>query len=299
MGWFDFLFGKKSPQQPLSPRKALERAWAHWWKLDDAERQNLLEAWFREALAGRGELRVLLKEPETELQVRGHLGRVPFRVKLDMRSMNMDIEARFPNPRGFIDLEWDPEAKPNAPIDRDPVWDEEDEKRVFLATHIFIEGCSADEEAESFRQLPSELQRRVLQEIADSHLRFFRIRPEGTEISPHRLDGKELQAVFDLPRILDLLQALSEAVPHLPVSEAGDSEETEGWEDEQDADESDPIEEQEMEDEPEEEEERASNHGPQPPVLATSPKQKRAGQPAEDPHQAWLRELASRDPGRR
>jgi hypothetical protein len=285
MGWFDFLFGKKaqkeSPDSPgagLSSRQALERAWKHWWKFDTAEHRTYLEAWFREALSDRGELRFIQKEPENELQVRGHLGRVPFRVKLDLRSLNMDIEARFPNPRGFIDLEWDPEVKPSSPVERDPVWDEEDEKREFLADHIFIEGSSAEEEAESFRQLPAQLQQRVLQTIAASHLRFFRIRPEGTEVSPSRTDGNDLQPLFDLPAILDLLQALSDAVPRLTEPEEENSEEDDAWEDESD---------DELDDDGSEPDE-STDESPEPAHTSDS-----FGQ--ADPHEAWLRELASRD----
>ncbi len=81
-------------------------------------------------------------------------------------------------------------AAPGFDLEYDPEWakdvaDDEHEAphRVFLSPNIFVEREEADEEADAFRELPAELQARVLAGMVTHRIRYFRSRNDELNLT--------------------------------------------------------------------------------------------------------------------
>ncbi len=172
MGFFDKLLGRESAED------------GGWESASQAKRRETTKAVLERAaaLAGMLDARVYAEKPDSDLDLRGTIKGLPFRVEMSESGSVNECELKYAKMNfTYIDLEYDkdlPDHDSGAP----PEW-EPGERKIFLAPKIYVDGSSADKEAAAFRKLPASLQERVLAGLRRSNILYFRSRYDELEVT--------------------------------------------------------------------------------------------------------------------
>lgn len=167
MGLLDFLKGKNPDGTPR---------WSRWdWASTPETMLPFARAVLEKAASLLGAADVKWLSEQYAVELRGTVDGLPLRVKMGFNGSVQELKVSYPRVgvETFIDLEHDPDARPPRA---------ESEGRAEVAPGIFCEGASAAEEAGRFRELPADLQARVIGEIRRLRIRYFRSRPEAHEV---------------------------------------------------------------------------------------------------------------------
>ncbi len=220
MSWLDKLLGRED----APPSAPVARGWASPL---DSVRAETTDA-FLLAVASRAQIAapVLVPQPPDECQseLRGTLRGFELRVIVDHDSSIRELNLRYAQSGGFIDLDYSPELEGFTPPAVEP-WDASD-KKVFLAPGIFIDGSSADKEAAAFRSFPAALQARVLTDIKRLNVMYFRSRPDNHDVTVRGCAADQADPVAWLADLLVLsadvaaARGARPAVPDGPYSVA-------------------------------------------------------------------------------
>lgn len=147
-------------------------------ELTDDEKWQKMET-FLAALPIDG-VKVVRNKKDRRIEARGTKRGFPIRVVYDPLSPSgTEIELKAKGQLGFLDLEYDRDAKPEDEGPVDPTWDDPDERRVFFADGVFVDDAQT---AKAFRALSADLQHRIAKAMQENDIRYFRIRPDETTL---------------------------------------------------------------------------------------------------------------------
>lgn len=184
MGWFDRLLGREKVKAPHGEElKGFSKR--GWTAISEEKRAATTHEYLEMVAAALGISQpVVVPAPQSHsADLRGSASGFPLKITVSYNGSIEDIAFRYADTKlESIDLEYDPQM-PAAPVAVEP-WDASD-KQVILAPQIFTEGSDAEQEAAQFRELPRELQQRVLSEIRRLRIRYFRSRREEFGITLH------------------------------------------------------------------------------------------------------------------
>jgi hypothetical protein len=214
MSLLDRLLGRSDEGEARHPFRNWEyKKEDDWWRIP--------EAFLTSVGASFTEAKVVPKRNDDEIELRAMAGGFPFRIVMDVPGYDTEIEMRISDKpeHAEFDLEFDPQASSeNEPQESDPVWDEEDEdeRRIFLAGRIFIDGSDAEPEARNFLSLPPELRQSILEALESERVMYYRVRSEEIWVS-FLADPPEMPDPFArLVKMAELMASTAAAVKATP-----------------------------------------------------------------------------------
>jgi hypothetical protein len=145
---------------------------------------------------------------------------------MDVPGYDSEIEMRISGEpeHAVFDLEHDPEASPGLePAASDPEWDDrdEDDRRIFLAGRVFVEGGEAGSEARNFLSLPPDLRKEILSALVSEKVMYFRVRDDEIWVS-FLVEPPEMKdPAASLSRMAVLMAATAAAVRSAPPVRKG------------------------------------------------------------------------------
>lgn len=211
MGILDFLFGKKdasgdpdstgggeagsagSPDAgPASWQDRLARITRsdEWdWDWENPKARKLVNEFLAEAALHFGNGKVKEMHDDENIELRGTFEGAPVRFAIWMSFGNFwAIQMRSSEDLAELYVERDHEKIPKHKDEDDP-WDEDEERRIFVAKGIYFEG--ADEEIATklagWAKVPDVLQERILVDL--ERLDCKSVRAHGNEIAVHQDPG--------------------------------------------------------------------------------------------------------------
>lgn len=151
-----------------------------YWSLEDEEKWPVCEEMLKAVGQTLPDSRIKKDVDEETMELRFRVDNLPIRILLGMNTGWTEIEMKFTNRRGLLDLNWDPDAVPKL-RDKDEDWGETDGgNRVFVAKEIFVEGDD-EEVSESLAvldEVPRTLAARIFDTMQKEKMTFFRIRSD-------------------------------------------------------------------------------------------------------------------------
>jgi hypothetical protein len=208
MGFFASLFGrKKSPDDSPSGQGAdagdsssgsvpAKYAWSRRlrrathahdfdWDWDNVKARQLVHEVLADAAPRFGGAKIKELPDNENIDLRGTFDGAAIRFAVWMSFGTFwTMEMRCPNRLGRIDIERDHEKIPKHRDDDDP-WEENEERRVFLAKGIFFEGSDDDvsKKLETWSKLPETLQARILADMERLDIRAIRSFSEDVSLN--------------------------------------------------------------------------------------------------------------------
>lgn len=153
-----------------------------WDDLEDKQKWSRMELFLSGIAIDNS--KIVKNRNEECIEARGTLSGFPIRIKFSaLAPGGLEIEYKVPCRLGWVDLEYDPQATAENEGEFDPEWDNEKNQKTFFSEHVF---ATDNRSAEGFRQFPTDLARRICSVIEKEKIRYFRMRPEITE-----LDGQD------------------------------------------------------------------------------------------------------------
>ena|SRR5271157_5633819 len=216
------IFGKKKEHE-LQPELPV----VNYKKIGDfdtpeEERINIAH----EALQKIGvELREqLIVRKSDVLELRGKLGALPVQITLPQIGwikIEMIVHGHWP----LYCLEYNRDRTPARDKLLDPLWDDMDERGVFLAPSVFFKGPDADRIAAAFLKLPTDFVQRAVQTMISEDIHYLDLRPNAFFLQFHKEPSDMDDLIGSVKTGLSLLQEsasiLGTASPetrHLPKS---------------------------------------------------------------------------------
>ncbi len=189
MGMFDSIFGKKTRgDEPADPEPAVtapttwrerrEQATRHEdfeWDWGNERAHALVHEILQEAAPHFGDAKIKAVPDDENIDLRGTFDGAPIRFAVWMSFGSFwTIQMRCPNRVGELYVERDREKIPKQQ-DADDPWDEDEERRIFLAKGIFVEGSDGDvaDKLDTWSKLPESLRTRILADMERLDVRML------------------------------------------------------------------------------------------------------------------------------
>ena len=150
------------------------------------------------------------------LELRGKLGALPVQVALPQIgwvTIEMIVDGHWP----LFSLEYNRDRTPARDRLLDPLWDDMDERGVFLAPGVFFKGPEADRIAAAFLKLPADFVQRAVNTMISEEIRYLNLRPKSFFLQFHKTPSKMDDLIGSIKTGLFLLRdsalILGTAVP--------------------------------------------------------------------------------------
>jgi hypothetical protein len=148
------------------------------------------------------EARVVRKQRENRIELRGKKRELPLRVEFDPYTPSgTSVECTVTGQLGYMDLSYDPAAGDDVETPQDADWDKPAERPVRVGPQVFAD----DREAlKGFIRLPADLQQSVIATMRKERIDIFRVRPNGASarchgtLFDHRDPAAHVTAVVEL-----------------------------------------------------------------------------------------------------
>lgn len=210
-------------EEVLEEKRAAER------DLTDDEKWQQMETFLR-SLPIDG-VKIVKNKKDRRIEARGTKRGLPIRVFYDPVSPGgTEIEVKAKGQLGFLDIDYDPDAKPDDEGPADPTWDDPDERRVFFGDGVFVDDAAT---AKAFRALSADLQYRIPKVMQENDVRYFRIRPDETTIDSREAPSEHADPHAHVSAMLEIAAEAAEAAANAtPIEPPEDEEEDEDEDDE-------------------------------------------------------------------
>ena len=163
------MFGKKKEEPQRIDYKKIG-------DIEVPEEERLAIAGEALRIIGEGLTGPMVARKYDELELRGKLAGLPVQITLPQIGwikIEMIVDGRWP----FYNLEYNLDRTPAKDKLLDPLWDDMDERGVFLAPGVFFKGADADRVAASFLKLPAEFVQRAISTMVAENIHFLELQP--------------------------------------------------------------------------------------------------------------------------